>query len=186
MVKPIETVYKGYRFRSRLEARWAVFFDALDIEWYYEPEGFQLSDGTMYLPDFYLPQCKTFFEVKGIMKEEDQHKIDLLSADLKMPVAVGYADMTFQSPDNWYNSYQLSPKSESLLVVCDKCDKPYFVGNLGCYECLCCGYYDGDNTFGILGWGDHSQEYRYNNNSAFKYAIEKARQARFEHGETPA
>ena len=38
MVKPIETVYKGYRFRSRLEARWAVFFDALDIEWYYEPE----------------------------------------------------------------------------------------------------------------------------------------------------
>lgn len=29
-VKAIDTVYKGYRFRSRLEARWAVFFDALD------------------------------------------------------------------------------------------------------------------------------------------------------------
>ena len=27
-IKPIETNYKGYRFRSRLEARWAVFFDA--------------------------------------------------------------------------------------------------------------------------------------------------------------
>jgi hypothetical protein len=25
--KAIETHYKGYRFRSRLEARWAVFFD---------------------------------------------------------------------------------------------------------------------------------------------------------------
>lgn len=25
----IETEYKGYRFRSRLEARWAVFFDTL-------------------------------------------------------------------------------------------------------------------------------------------------------------
>ena len=30
-IKPIETVYNGYRFRSRLEARWAVFFDALGI-----------------------------------------------------------------------------------------------------------------------------------------------------------
>lgn len=27
-IKPIETRYKGCRFRSRPEARWAVFFDA--------------------------------------------------------------------------------------------------------------------------------------------------------------
>lgn len=54
-IKAIETRYKGYRFRSRLEARWAVFFDALGIEWKYEPEGFELSDGTRYLPDFWLP-----------------------------------------------------------------------------------------------------------------------------------
>lgn len=25
-IKPIETIYNGYHFRSRLEARWAVFF----------------------------------------------------------------------------------------------------------------------------------------------------------------
>ena len=37
-IKPIETVYNGYRFRSRLEARWAVFFDAAGIEYEYEPE----------------------------------------------------------------------------------------------------------------------------------------------------
>lgn len=55
MIQAIETKYKGYRFRSRLEARWAVFFDALAIKWEYEPEGFVLSDGTRYLPDFYLP-----------------------------------------------------------------------------------------------------------------------------------
>lgn len=52
MVQPIETVYKGYRFRSRLEARWAVFFDALKLEWEYEPEGFELGKGIRYLPDF--------------------------------------------------------------------------------------------------------------------------------------
>ena len=31
-LKPIDTEYKGYRFRSRLEARWAVFFDAMEVQ----------------------------------------------------------------------------------------------------------------------------------------------------------
>jgi hypothetical protein len=31
MLQAIETFYRGYRFRSRLEARWAVLFDALGI-----------------------------------------------------------------------------------------------------------------------------------------------------------
>lgn len=34
----IETEYGGYKFRSRLEARWAVFFDMLGIKWEYEEE----------------------------------------------------------------------------------------------------------------------------------------------------
>jgi hypothetical protein len=52
MITAIQTAYKGYHFRSRLEARWAVFFDALGISWEYEPEGFELPDGSRYLPDF--------------------------------------------------------------------------------------------------------------------------------------
>lgn len=52
-IRAIETHYKGYRFRSRLEARWAVFFDALGISWEYEAEGFVTSAGP-YLPDFRL------------------------------------------------------------------------------------------------------------------------------------
>jgi hypothetical protein len=68
-VRPIETRYKVHRFRSRLEARWAVFFDHLGIKWEYEPEGFVLDDGTHYLPDFWLPHFNnksggTFVEVK--------------------------------------------------------------------------------------------------------------------------
>jgi hypothetical protein len=63
-VKAIETQYQGYLFRSRLEARWAVFFDALGIEWRYEPEGYELPDGTRYLPDFWLPSEGKFAEVK--------------------------------------------------------------------------------------------------------------------------
>lgn len=71
-MKAIETVYNGYRFRSRLEARWAVFFDAMGIKYIYEPEGFELelydNDELItlrYLPDFYLPEYKLFAEVKG-------------------------------------------------------------------------------------------------------------------------
>lgn len=51
MIKAIETEYAGCRFRSRLEARWAVFFDALGVEWEHEPEGFE-TDAGRYLPDF--------------------------------------------------------------------------------------------------------------------------------------
>jgi hypothetical protein len=63
-MKAIETVYNGYRFRSRLEARWAVFFDTLGVKYDYEPEGFDL-DGVRYLPDFWLPDQDCWFEVKG-------------------------------------------------------------------------------------------------------------------------
>ena len=63
-IKAIETEYNGYRFRSRLEARWAVFFDAAKIKYEYEPEGFELADGTRYLPDFYLPELFTYVEIK--------------------------------------------------------------------------------------------------------------------------
>lgn len=38
-MQAIQTRYKGYHFRSRLEARWAVFFDTLGILWEYEKEG---------------------------------------------------------------------------------------------------------------------------------------------------
>lgn len=54
-MKPIETIYKGYRFRSRLEARWAVFFDVLGMKWDYEKEGYDLGKLGWYLPDFWLP-----------------------------------------------------------------------------------------------------------------------------------
>jgi hypothetical protein len=55
MVKPIETIHNGYRFRSRLEARWAVFFDKLGIKYYYERQGYDLGKVGWYLPDFWLP-----------------------------------------------------------------------------------------------------------------------------------
>lgn len=68
-VKAIQTSYAGCRFRSRIEARWAVFFDYLGIGWEYEPQGFDLPSGP-YLPDFLLdlrsPESGgVWWEVKG-------------------------------------------------------------------------------------------------------------------------
>lgn len=75
-IKAIETRYAGCRFRSRLEARWAVFFDHMGISWQYEPQGFTVGDRS-YLPDFLLDECGTWVEVKG---SEDQLDTDLMMA----------------------------------------------------------------------------------------------------------
>lgn len=64
-IKAIETHYDGRRFRSRVEARWAVFFNHLGLDYDYEREGFDL-DGEWYLPDFYLPAFLMWIEVKGV------------------------------------------------------------------------------------------------------------------------
>lgn len=63
--KPIETVYRGLRFRSRLEARWAVFFDALGIKYVYKPEGYK-PDELWYLPDFLLPDLDCWFRLPDL------------------------------------------------------------------------------------------------------------------------
>jgi hypothetical protein len=79
-ISAIETYYAGCRFRSRLESRWAVFFDALDLEWQYEPQGFR-TGGRAYLPDFHLPYFGTWVEVKGAESELDH---DLMLAAAKV------------------------------------------------------------------------------------------------------
>lgn len=82
-IKSVETRYKNYRFRSRLEARWAVFFDIADIPWEYEPQGYVI-DGRPYLPDFLLTECQTWIEVKG--EFPTQPELDFLtSASTQLP-----------------------------------------------------------------------------------------------------
>lgn len=71
-VTPIQTEYDGYLFRSRLEARWAVFFDNAGIDYEYEPEGFDLN-GEYYLPDFYLPDFEIYVEIKPFRRDVVHH-----------------------------------------------------------------------------------------------------------------
>src|SRR5690606_198793 len=75
-LRPIETEYAGHRFRSRIEARWAVFFDTLDIEWAFESQGFDLPSGR-YLPDFWLPEIRggIWYEVKGKEPTDEEQNL---------------------------------------------------------------------------------------------------------------
>lgn len=84
----IETLHKGIRFRSRMEARWAVFMDTLGIPYDYEPEGFELG-GLRYLPDFYLPNQDAYLEIKNPNAEPvDFEKIKRLVLATKKTVFV--------------------------------------------------------------------------------------------------
>jgi hypothetical protein len=85
VLKAIDTPYRGYLFRSRLEARWAVFFDALGLQWGYEVEGYDLGE-LRYLPDFKVvgPDGVIWIEVKRKEIEEDA-KFSLFSRRISHP-----------------------------------------------------------------------------------------------------
>jgi hypothetical protein len=68
----IQVKDKGCFFRSKLEWRYAEFFDQLGIPWVHEPATFDLTkyvpslpkSKRWYLPDFYLPTFDCYLEVK--------------------------------------------------------------------------------------------------------------------------
>ncbi|MEU4730733.1 hypothetical protein [Streptomyces sp. NPDC023588] len=65
VIEAVPTQYSGTTFRSRLEADWAATLDSNGIRWEYEPERMTLASGTVYIPDFWLPELGTWIEVKG-------------------------------------------------------------------------------------------------------------------------
>ena len=74
--QPIQTEAFGRVFRSRTEARCAVFLERMGFQWEYEPEGYELPSGR-YLPDFkVLDQTKLsgfyWIECKGDVAPTDQ------------------------------------------------------------------------------------------------------------------
>ena len=82
--------FDGIKYRSRNEARWAIFFKELGITFAYEEEGFDLGGGIRYLPDFHIPfqdkfRRDMYFEIKPsasgliIVDEQDNKKIEALS-----------------------------------------------------------------------------------------------------------
>jgi len=110
-ITAIETHYKGYRFRSRIEARWAVFFDAIGVRWQYEKEGYDLGNGIKYLPDFWLPDFQYWIEIKGDdPSAKDCEKLGLLVLATGCTGFLFYGDIPTLD--------DLEPGCDSALMYC--------------------------------------------------------------------
>lgn len=71
----IPTEYKGITFRSKLEADWAFFLDALRMRWEYEPQG-RIVNGVFTLCDFRFPDLGQWLEIKGVWTPAEHEKYE--------------------------------------------------------------------------------------------------------------
>ena len=190
-MKSIQTEYKGYLFRSRLEARWAVFFDACGVRWEYEPEGYDLGDGIYYLPDFLLHGVDgrdggdLYVEVKGNMTPADAEKILRFVEGGGREGKYGkYKNATLvvgnipegETADeiDWYVSDHAYHGPAPYLFNFETIDGDHFAAHPGINK---------DGKFELF--GDDSSYLCDQDQVATERAYRLARQARFEHGEKP-
>jgi len=215
LISPIQTSYSGYKFRSRLEARWAVFFTALGLQWVYEPEGFVLQNGVHYLPDFLVTSptgLKQWYEIKpeGVTTDpkfdafkqalEDAGRTDPRQSSVHVALLSG-------DPLSWIDQHVPSSWSKMPLGgVCPRCgafhnEFSYHPmldwGDEIAVACWPCdtdtpGGGGHDNEQGVLGLCYPHKGTVCMQKEAWllvmrrlKVAAVKARSARFEHGESP-
>ena len=113
-----ETLYKGIRMRSRLEADFAAFLDQNHADWDYEPVCFAGPDG-QWLPDFRVRHGKwvIYFEIKprSLLDSEDTDPIDpnlerMSVTWLTEPDAILQLTFwTWGDPENCYSFYGIRP-----------------------------------------------------------------------------
>jgi hypothetical protein len=137
-IKAKRTWYKNEFFRSRLEARWAIFFDELGIKWRYEPEYDDVEFGGFriyYKPDFYLADYELWVEVKPVdisrISDGDIRKIvGWTKQELEMLVLIGEPRILDESSKPHY-LYTYNPKRKKPIIIhshvswceCPKCNK---------------------------------------------------------------
>ena len=178
IIKPIETVYKGYRFRSRLEARWAVFFDAFGLVWQYESEGYQLPNG-WYLPDFHVKTFDqyyawSFFEIKPLNNYKKE-RYTLLPNHVKI---YSMKSQDFDKTERLCNDLAEMNKKPVYIMYGDPMDS---VGHVFFWK----GKNNHNPPINFLTFHTMKTVLGDNRIEIFNQTLIKARQARFEHGETP-
>lgn len=183
MIKAIETVYKGYRFRSRLEARWAVFFDTLGVEWEYEPEGFELGRAGRYLPDFWLPAFNMWLEIKpAAPPHDDMVKLAAFARAMRSGDD-GQPSVFLMMGQPWPGAYDMCAFAPTGL--------PYY-RKLAWMQCRRCdGFNLCEEDAVEMAVGPHTCGDRWKGSMPLELSTRlmqayiAARSARFEHGETP-
>jgi len=200
-IAPIETRAYGRFFRSRLEARWAVFFTSLGLEWEYEPEGFNVN-GLHYLPDFrvWTPQGEPiWYEIKHKDVRSDE-KFSAFAEELSRLAYDG--DIAFRrtlllsgDPNHFFQNHSICPRCGFFLEAGDVYDCGDEVG-ANCFYCdieTPCGGGNPDEYNGLggliyhphKGWVQTQQNEWHELNRRLDRAIDNATSARFEHGKAP-
>jgi len=153
MITAIRTNFRGDRFRSRLEARWAVFFDRMGYVYEYEPNGYVL-DGNPYLPDFAMDGGDMFVEVKPLhfsqWTEDDPQYVRWLAISglWNAPASVLPPLVTLAG----------SPADARAILFVDFQAQPV-VGHVGaCRRCGAFGWHSPEVGHGVLFGGDSSCE----------------------------
>ena len=171
-IKAIETRYAGCRFRSRLEARWARFFDAMGIDWEYEKEGYDLGEFGYYLPDFWLPQVELWAEVKPTKFTPNE-----LAKIISLNRGTGFEVLMLDGmPENkpYYAIDYLGDIGDNDIGVWHDC--------VGYKEYCLTNYHDyPKNEHRFFGSPGSIEDGQHEDTAD---AVIKARSARFEHGES--
>ena len=150
-------MYAGTQFRSRLEARWAAFFDLLVWKWDYEP-----IDLSGYIPDFILSfKQPILVEVKPLIG--DPSEWDAVDAIAKVcnsgwngnALLVGAGPALHDESDGlifglcaeWFNEAPYDGAESGMhgwnpFTLRHCCNGP--VDTIGSYACIKCGDYDGN------------------------------------------
>lgn len=164
----LETQYNGYTFRSREEARWAVFFDTLGIAYSYETEGYKLKSNN-YLPDFFIKNMG-IIEVKGPEPTEiDRQKASELSLLLGQNVYI------------FYDSFGNNIQNESALLFQDGKQAGTNYSWYACSNCNAIGIIGPDsNHHEACNCGNCNPQDQYIEGSLINRAMEAAKKKRFE------
>ena len=168
----IQTLYKHTYFRSRTEARWAVFFDCLQINWLYEEEGVILDGNVFYLPDFYLPVFENgmYVEVKGKFTDEEKKLCEKLCLESGKNILLAEGTPTIREYE--YLVKNIKEKSVDWFYGLPNANKAIIENRM----------------FSNTGLSDLTFKIRDQNLSQididYLKAIVSARSARFEHGES--
>lgn len=187
-LKAIDTPYRGRLFRSRLEARWAVFYDALAVRWEYEREGYKLPGRIRYLPDFkfWTPQGNyRWLEIKSWNVTSDP-KFDAFCKALEY--SNESATLVSGTPLEWL---------ENGNSFCPRCGVPHkssWGADIYCFSCdmeTPCGGGHKSEANGVLNttWRPHKGSIcvKLPELQRFRRGVEaaavKAQSARFEYGE---
>lgn len=133
-IKALPAFYKSIQFKSRLEARWAYYFDNLRLDWVYEPEGFELPS-RRYLPDF-LIEGKTWAEVKPELWLADNYSYTLCNHLIELVQHTRKSLILLEGlprPDGRYFAWDYVDESEFESI--DKGRHPLYMERLYGLDC---------------------------------------------------